>query len=59
MAIMHEAGFRDIHWRPFLVPKDKGLPHWLLHILVQCEEVPVLRSAPLRWKFHCLLQGRP
>lgn len=59
MDMLRAAGFRHITWRPFFVPKEKRLPHWLLHMLACGEEIPLVRSLPLQWKFHCLLQGQP
>ncbi|CEP67182.1 S-adenosyl-L-methionine-dependent methyltransferase-like [Moorella glycerini] len=59
IALLQEAGFRRVTWRPFLVPKEKRLPPALLRVLVSCEDVPLVRSLPLRWKFHCLLKGEP
>jgi len=59
IAIMHAAGFQDVMWRPFFVPIQRHIPNWLLHLLISSEDVPLVRSIPLRWKFHCLLQGRP
>lgn len=59
MAILKAAGFRKVTWRPLFVPKEKSLPNWLLKVLVACEDIPLVRSVPLRWKFHCLLKGEP
>ncbi|HET8579917.1 MAG TPA: class I SAM-dependent methyltransferase [Nitrospiraceae bacterium] len=59
IALLGEAGFRNVVWRPFLVPKEKRLPDWLLKTFVLCEEIPLVRSVPLRWKFSCLLMGEP
>jgi SAM-dependent methyltransferase len=59
VAMLREAGFRNVSWRPFLVPQQKRLPTWFLRSLVLCEDVPLLRTLPLRWKFHCLLTGEP
>lgn len=59
IAVLEKAGFRHVSWRPFFVPQKNRLPVWLLRCLVLCEGVPLLRSLPLRWKFHCLLKGEP
>lgn len=59
ISILKAAGFRQVTWRPFFVPKEKRLPTWLLKVLVVCEDIPLVRSLPLRWKFHCLLKGEP
>jgi hypothetical protein len=55
--IVKKAGFEDVRWRPFFVPEDKRLSRGILKTLVACENVPVLRSVPLRWKFHVILKG--
>jgi SAM-dependent methyltransferase len=57
IEMLKEAGFRNIAWRPFLVSQKKKLPINILKILTICEGIPVLRSLPLAWKFHCLLKG--
>src|SRR6266704_2800004 len=54
VEMLRKAGFRNIAWRPFLVPKEKKLPLSMLKTLVVCESIPVLRSLPLSWKFHVL-----
>jgi len=59
MAILKAAGFRRVTWRPFFVPKEKRLPPWILKIMAGCEGIPLVRSIPLCWKFHCLLKGEP
>jgi SAM-dependent methyltransferase len=57
VEILRQAGFTNVAWRPFFVPEDKKLPWGILKTLVACEDIPVLRSVPLRWKFHVLLKG--
>jgi len=57
VEIVKKAGFENVRWRPFFVPEDKRLPKQLLKSLVACETIPVLRSVPLRWKFHVVLKG--
>jgi len=59
MAILKAAGFRRVTWRPFFVPQEMPLQVWFLKILVACEGILLVRSIPLRWKFHCLLKGEP
>ncbi len=59
VTILREAGFRNVIWRPFFVPQEKRLPAWLLKTFVFCEDMPLLRTVPLRWKFYCLLTGEP
>ena len=59
IAILRDAGFRNVIWRPFFVPQEKRLPTWLLNALVLCEGMPLLRTVPLRWRFYCLLTGEP
>ena len=57
MDMLKTAGFQNIDWRPFFVPVSKTLPVAALRTLSLCENVPVLRSLPLRWKFNVLLKG--
>lgn len=59
IALMRSSGFRRVSWRPFFVPKEKGLPEWGLKSLAMAELVPLVRRVPLRWKFNCLLLGEP
>lgn len=59
IRIMEGTGFRNVVWRPFFVPQGRRLPLWLLKALIGCEGIPVVRSLPLGWKFHCLLKGEP
>jgi 2-polyprenyl-3-methyl-5-hydroxy-6-metoxy-1,4-benzoquinol methylase len=55
--IMQKAGFENVRWRPFFVPEEKKLPPPVLKTLVACEDIPLLRRVPLRWKFLVLLKG--
>lgn len=57
VEVLRKAGFESVCWRPFFVPEEKKLPATILKTLVACENVPLLRAAPLRWKFHVLLKG--
>jgi len=57
IAMIKEAGFQNIAWRPFFVPKEKKLPLIMLKALATCETIPMLRQIPLRWKFHVLVKG--
>ena len=57
MDMLKTAGFQNIEWRPFFVPVSMTLPVAALRTLSLCENVPVLRSLPLRWKFNVLLKG--
>lgn len=57
VEILKQAGFTNVAWRPFFVPKEKKLPSRVLKTLVACENIPLLRSVPLRWKSHVLLKG--
>jgi SAM-dependent methyltransferase len=57
MDMLKTAGFQNIAWRPFFVPVTMKLPAAALRTLSVCENVPVLRSLPLRWKFNVLLKG--
>jgi SAM-dependent methyltransferase len=57
MDILKTAGFQNIAWRPFFVPVTMKLPTAALRALSVCENVPVLRGLPLRWKFNVLLKA--
>ena len=57
MDMLKTAGFQNIDWRPYFVPVSMTLPVAALRTLSLCENVPVLRSLPLRWKFNVLLKG--
>jgi SAM-dependent methyltransferase len=57
LDMLKTAGFQNIDWRPFFVPVSMTLPVAALRTLSLCENVPVLRSLPLRWKFNVLLKG--
>ena len=57
VEILKQAGFTNVAWRPFFVSKDKKLPVGVLKTLVACEDIPILRSIPLHWKFFVLLKG--
>ena len=57
MDMLKTAGFQNVAWRPFFVPVTRKLPAAALRTLSLCENVPVLRSLPLRWKFNVLLKG--
>jgi SAM-dependent methyltransferase len=57
VEVLRKAGFERVCWRPFFVPEKKPLSATILKTLVACENVPLLRAAPLRWKFHVLLKG--
>jgi SAM-dependent methyltransferase len=57
MDMLKTAGFQNVAWRPFFVPVTMKLPAAALRTLSVCENVPVLRSLPLRWKFNVLLKG--
>jgi SAM-dependent methyltransferase len=59
LAMLREVGFRKVDWRPFFVPQSQRLPLWLLRALCACEGLPLVRTIPLRWKFHCLLKAEP
>jgi len=55
--VVRKAGFRNVKWRPFFVPKEKKLPIALLETLAFCENLPLLRTIPLSWKFNVLIKG--
>jgi SAM-dependent methyltransferase len=56
-TMLRKAGFRHVEWRPFLVPNSRRMPVSVLRLMSLCEGLPVVRSVPLRWKFHVLLKG--
>jgi SAM-dependent methyltransferase len=57
VELLKNAGYRNVTWRPFLVPQRKKVPAGLLKTLMLCENVPMLPRIILRWKFLCLLKG--
>jgi hypothetical protein len=57
VELLQEAGFTNVAWRSFFVPKQKKLPPSFLKMLVACENISLVRSLPLYWKFHVLLKG--
>jgi len=57
IEVLRQAGFTNMAWRPFFIPKEKKLPAGILDMLVACENIPLLRNVPLRWKFNVLLKG--
>jgi SAM-dependent methyltransferase len=57
VKILKRAGFENVSWRPFFIPEEKKLPQPILKTFSACETIPVLRSVPLRWKFHVILKG--
>jgi ubiquinone/menaquinone biosynthesis C-methylase UbiE len=57
VEVLKQAGFTNVAWRPFFVPKQKKLPEGVLKTLAACENIPLLRSLPLHWKFHVLVKG--
>jgi ubiquinone/menaquinone biosynthesis C-methylase UbiE len=57
VEVLRQAGFTNVVWRPFFVPKTKKLPAGVLKTLVACENIPFVRSVPLQWKFHALVKG--
>jgi SAM-dependent methyltransferase len=57
IAVLQAAGFRKVSWRPVFVPTSVKLPDFALRALTLSEEIPILRSLPIRWKFNILLKG--
>ena len=57
VRIMKDAGLSNIAWRPFMVPKMRRLPVFLLKALTKCETIPVLRKLPIMWKFNVCIMG--
>lgn len=58
VSMLREAGFRNVTWRPFFIPRLRKLPVSILKTLVVCESIPILRSlSPLRRRFFVLLKG--
>jgi SAM-dependent methyltransferase len=54
---LRHAGFRNVAWQPFFVPKEKKLSESTLKTLAVCESIRFLRNIPLNWKFPVLLKG--
>ena len=57
IEMLAAAGFVKIAWRPFFVPMTVKLPGVVLQALSLCENLPGLRSLPLRWRFDLILKG--
>lgn len=59
ISAIKKAGYQNVEWRPFFVPKERQLPLSTLKLMSHCENIPLIRTFPLRWKFHCLLRCDP
>ncbi len=59
MEAMGRSGFEPVAWRPFMVPRSRRVPSFVLAGLSIAEGVPFLRSVPIRWKFNCLVLAEP
>lgn len=59
ISAIKKAGYQNVEWRPFFVPKKRRLPLSTLKLMSHCENIPWIRTLPLRWKFHCLLRCDP
>jgi len=57
IEILKAAGFRKVTWRPVFVPVSVKLPDLALKVLSLSEEIPIVRSLPVRWKFNVLVKG--
>ena len=57
IAVVREAGFRNVTYRPFLVPMKRRLPPLIQNALYLLEKVPVLGLLPTRWKFSVVIKG--
>jgi len=57
VAMVRDAGFDDVRWRPFLVPQRLAVPAPLRPALALAEVVPGVRRLPLRWRFAVVIKG--
>src|SRR5207249_9607257 len=57
IEMLKAAGFRKVTWRPVFVPVSVKLPDLALKVLALSEEIPIVRSLPVRWKFNVLVKG--
>jgi len=57
LALVRESGFRNVTYRPFLVPLKHRLPPLIQNALYLLEKVPVLGLLPTRWKFSVVIKG--
>lgn len=57
VAAVREAGFRNVSYRPFLVPLKRRLPPLVQNVLYLLEKVPLLGLLPTRWKFSVIIKG--
>jgi len=57
VAVVQEAGFKNVSYRPLLVPLTHRLPLFVQNGLYLLEKVPVLGLLPTRWKFSVIIKG--
>ena len=57
LALVRESGFRNVTYRPFLVPMKHRLPPLIQNALYLLEKVPVVGLLPTRWKFSVVIKG--
>jgi len=54
---VREAGFRNVSYRPFLVPSRTRLPGLVKNFLYLLEDIPALGLLPTRWRFSVIIKG--
>jgi SAM-dependent methyltransferase len=57
VRMVRRAGFKEVQYRPFLVPMKRTLPPFWQDVLYRLERVPILGVVPARWKFQVLIKG--
>lgn len=57
VASVRGAGFRNVSYRPFLVPSRHRLPSWVQNFFYLLEDIPVLGLLPTRWRFSVIIKG--
>ena len=57
VLIVRGAGFRNVSYRPFLVPLKHRLSPLTQKFLYLLEEIPVLGPLPTRWRFSVIIKG--
>lgn len=56
LKITRKAGYR-VTWRPFFCPMTRELTQSIQQMFYLAENIPIIRSIPLQWKFTVLLKG--
>ena len=57
VAVVQKAGFKNVSYRPFLVPLKHRVPRLVQNVLYSMERIPVLGLLPTRWKFSVIIKG--